>query len=215
MPDNASAGATPVVAGATPAQTAPQGDTGAAAPVETDELDGDAANLGEPGKRALARMKAELAAEARARKVAEKELEGLRTASQSEQEKAIAQARQEGAAEALSKANTRVRRSEVRRVLAGQGCLDVDLAATAIEFAELEVDDNGEVLGLDKAVTAFRSAHTTLFAPKRPTGSADAGGNGRPAPQSEFTREQLRDPKFYAEHREDILKARATGNITD
>jgi hypothetical protein len=205
-----SAGATPVVPDATSGQSAPA----QSSPVDATSTD---EQLGEGGKGALqAERKAAREALKRA-EAAERELEALRTANQSDQEKAIAAARKEGAAEAQTRADAKVRRSEVRRVLATAGCIDVDIAATAGDFSELAVTDDGDVEGLEKAVTAFRTAHPALFATKRPTGSADAGsvtGGGAPA---SFTPAQIKamTPEEYARNREAIFEAMAAGRIAN
>lgn len=208
------AGATPVVAGAMPAQNPPA--VPVAAPPTTDASATDyPEGLGDAGKQALDRMKAAARdAESRAKK-AEKALADIQTASQSESEKAIAAARLEGATEATAKADARVRRAEVRAALTAAGCSAVDIVAKADEFAALEVDDEGNVLGLDKAVTAVKAANAALFGARRPTGSADAGSTtSAGAPQTTFSRSQLRDPVFYQANKAAIQAAQAAGRIT-
>ncbi len=215
MTETTPAGATPVAAGATPAQTPPAEPVAAPQitpdPSATDYPDG----LGDAGKQALDRMKATAKdAESRAKK-AEKALADIQAASQSDSEKAIAAARLEGATEAGAKADARVRRAEVRAALTAAGCSAVDIVAKADEFAELEVDEDGNVIGLDKAVAAVKAANASLFGAKRPTGSADAGSaTSTGAPQTTFTRAQLRDPAFYQANKAAIQAAQAAGRIT-
>lgn len=131
----------------------------------------------------------------------------------SDQERAIAKAKEEARTEVLTKAQQMVRRSELRRALTSAGCTDLELATLAPAFADLAVDDDGNVADLDKAVAAFKTGHPTLFAGRAP-GSFDTGtgGGARPTPRT-YTREQLRDPKFYAEHRADIDLAAREGRI--
>ena len=202
------AGAMPVVPDATSGQSAQ-------AQSDPPPATGSDEPLGDAGKGALqAERKAARDAIKRA-EAAERELEALRTASQSEQEKAIAAARKEGATEAASKADARVRRSEVRRVLSAAGCVDVDIAAMASDFADLAVTEDGDVADLDKAVSSFKAAHPSLFGTRRPTGSADAGSTtAAGAPQTTFSRAQLRDPVFYQANKAAILAAQAAGRIT-
>jgi len=208
MPDQINtAGAMPVVPDATSGQSA-QAQSDPAPATGTDEP------LGDAGKGALqAERKAAREALKRA-EAAERELEALRTANQSDQEKALAAARKEGATEARAMADTRVRRSEVRRVLSTAGCIDpsaIDLSS----FSDLPVTEEGDVEGLDKAVASFRAEHPSLFTAKRPTGSADAGSStSAGSPQTTFTRGQLRDPVFYKENQAAILAAQAAGRIT-
>jgi hypothetical protein len=91
----------------------------------------------------------------------------------------------------------------------------VSLAARADEFGALKVTDDGEVDGLDDAVGAFKKAHPDLFARQGASaGSFDTGtGGGRQAGKPTYTREQLRDPKFYADNKADILLAMREGRI--
>lgn len=214
MTDNAPAGATPVVAGATPAQTQPPAGGAQAAPPPAT---GDAEALGDAGKRAIDAMKAERDAAQRAAKAAERALEELKLAGATDAEKAIAQAKADGAAEVTSRFHDQIRRSEVKLALAAAGINHsvLDLAAKADEFAALKVGDDGSIEGLDKALTAFRAARADLFMPKRPTGSADAGSStSAGAPQTSFTRAQLRDPVFYQANKAAIQAAQAAGRIT-
>lgn len=202
------AGATPVVAGATPAQTPP------VEPVPAPATGADE-GLGEGGKNALQQ-------EREARKTAERELKkltekvaALELAGKSEQEQAVAKAKAEGATEALTKAQSMVRRASVREALVAAGCSDPAIVARADEFGALPVDEDGNVEGLSKAVSDFKGAHPTLFTAKRPTGSADAGSStSAGAPQATFTRAQLRDPEFFRANRAAIMAAQAAGRIT-
>jgi hypothetical protein len=209
MPDTTTptAGATPVEPGATPGQSAPA-QSDAAPATGTDEP------LGDAGKGALqAERKAARDAVKRA-EAAERELEALRTASLSDHEKAIAAARKEGSDEASARADAIVRRSEVRRVLAQAGCIDpsaIDLSS----FSGLAVGEDGEVDGVERAVTAYRAAHPALFAARRPAGSADAAsptGAGAPAT---FTPGQIKamTPDEFERNRPAIFEAMASGRI--
>lgn len=173
MAESTPAGATPVAEGATPSQTADQTN---AAP--TPPATGDPEALGEAGTRALAAERKRANDAEKANKALQARLEELENASKSETDKAIAQARKEGAAEALTGANERIRRSEVRAALtaAGVNAALLDLAARADEFAALKVDDDGEVEGLAKAVEAFKTAMPDLF---KATPRPDFGGGPR------------------------------------
>lgn len=186
MAETPVAGATPVVGGATPPQTPVQ--PAAAAPGASGEpATGYPDGLGDAGKRALDDMKAaKKAAEAQA-KTALEELEKLRAATATDAEKAIAQARKEGATEVLGKAQAQIRRSEVRAALSAAGLSGtlVDLASRADEFASLKVSDDGEVEGLNSAVDAFKKAQPDLFrtttaAPRPGGGDSGLGPRGTP-----------------------------------
>lgn len=95
-------------------------------------------DLGDAGKRALAE-------ERRGRRAAEKELEKLRAASMSEQEKAVAAAKQAGASEALKVTAPRLVRAELRAAAAEAG-LGKDALAGFLEYADLSkfVTEDGE-----------------------------------------------------------------------
>lgn len=212
MDANESAGATPVVPGATPGQSDQPAPAAVPAPAT-----GDQDGLGDAGKRAIeAERKAAREALKRA-EAAEKELETLRTGQLSEHEKAIAAARKEATDEATGRAHAMVRRAEVRRALASAGVTpdSLDLAAGAPEFAALAVDDDGQITDLEKSVTSFRTAHPSLFALVRGTaGNFDGGPSGGRAALPTFTRAQLSDATFYRAHRDEILAAQREGRIT-
>ena len=201
------AGAMPVVASATPAQSA-QAQSSPEPATGTDE------QLGDTGLATLQKIRKEARDAARERDALKTELEALRTANQSDSEKALAAARKEGATEASVKADAKVRRSEVRRALTAAGCVDVGAIDFGM-FGDLAVTEDGDVTGLDKAVATFRSDHPALFAAKRPTGSADAGSaTSAGAPATTFTRAQLRDTTFYRANRAAIQAAQVAGRIT-
>jgi hypothetical protein len=203
------AGATPVVAGATPAQTPP------ADPVPAPATGADE-GLGEGGRNALQQEReARRTAERELRKLTDK-VAALELAGKSEQEQAVAKAKAEGATEALAKAQAMVRRASVREALVAAGCTDPAIVARADEFGALPVDEDGNVDGLSKAVSDFRGAHPTLFTARRPSGSADAGGiTAAGAPQTTFTRAQIADPKFFEANKDAIMAAsRRPGGIT-
>ena len=211
MTDEQSAGATPVVPGATPGQTDDQAASATAAPV-TD----DAVNL----KKALdaeRTQRRELEKSLKAERVAR---EAIETSQLSEHEKAIAQARTDALAEATTKAHAMVRRAEVRRALASAGVVadSLDLAASAPEFAGLPVDDNdGTIADLDKAVASFRSAHPSLFtAPRGAAGNFDGGTGGGSAAVT-YSRDSIgaMSQAEYERSERDILAAAREGRIRD
>jgi len=211
MADNASAGATPAAAGATPTQTTPV--SPAAEPVTPPDD-----SLGDGGKRALeAERKTARDALKRAAD-AEKALEDLKLAGASDSEKAIAKAKADGAAEVTGRFHDQIRRSEVKLALSAAGINPsvLDLAAKADEFVGLKVTDTGQVEGLDQAIAQFKGTRGDLFKPAVPTGSSGLGTGSadRTAGAKSFTREQLRDPAFFAANRDDILEAQKAGRIT-
>lgn len=94
-------------------------------------------DLGDAGRRALQE-------ERRARKVAEKELATLRAASLSDQERAVAEAKAAGAADAAKAAAPRLVRAEFRAAAAGR--VDKDTLDAYLEDIDLGkfVADDGE-----------------------------------------------------------------------
>jgi hypothetical protein len=208
------AGAMPAVEGATPSQTTPVSPA-TGTPADDTPATGDAeAMRTDAGKQALEQERtARRDAEKRARDF-EKELTDLRKAGLSEQERAVAEARDAGRNEVLSKAQEITRRAEVRRALTVAGCSDPELARLAPDFTELAVTDEGDVPELDKAISTFKAAHPSLFVAKAP-GSFDTGtAGGRPAAGRIYSLADLRDPAFYQANEKDILAARAEGRIT-
>lgn len=214
MPETATAGATPVVDGATPSQTTPV--SPAAAPAAPPPATGDADALGDPGKKALDAERKRAEDAEKATKALQKRLDELDAANKTDSEKAIDAARKEGETNATSRWQAQVRRSEVRAALAAAGINAgvLDLAIKADDFAELDVSETGDVAGLAAAVDAFKKAKPSLFAAAAGPGSFDTGtGGGRQAGKVIYTREQLRDPKFFADHKDDILAAQREGRI--
>jgi len=144
-----------------------------------------------------AALKADLARERRERQTLQRQLEELQGATQSDQEKAISQARREATAEADGRWANHIRNAEVRGALRGAGISNdrfLDLAIAAPEFRELKVDgSSGTVEGVADAVKAFQQAYPEAFPkpaedtkPKpNTTGQWDGaeGGSGKPAPK--------------------------------
>lgn len=187
MTETAAAGATPVVGGATPPQSQPATPAATtAAPASTPATSDDyPEGLGDAGKRALDRMKAERDAATASAKAAERERDELKAAGLTDSERAIADAKKAGAAEVTERFHGQIRRAEVRSALTAAGINPqvLDLAAKADEFAALKVTDDGDVTGLEAAVDGFRKSHVDLFAAKgaRPAGDAGLGPRGAPA----------------------------------
>ena len=101
--------------------------------------------LGDAGKRALSEERdSRKAAEKRARAV-EAELEKLKQASQSAEEKALAQARKEGADEVTQRVNDRLKASEARALAAAAKFRNPATAVRLLDLSEVEVTDDGEV----------------------------------------------------------------------
>lgn len=119
----------------------------AAAAAAKAEEDAAAAALGDAGKQALDRMKAERDQAKKDAKANAAELEKLRNASKSEQEKAIDAARKEGESEATKRANARVVRTEAKVLAISAKFRDPSDVVTQLgsKLSEITVDDDGEV----------------------------------------------------------------------
>jgi len=115
---------------------------------DSDESDDDAKDLGDKGKRALDAMKAKLKAAKTDARTARQEADQLKAekanSGKSASEQAIETAKQEATAAALSTANKRILRSEVKAAAVGK-LANPAIAVRLIDLDELEVDEDGEV----------------------------------------------------------------------
>ena len=181
--------------------------------------------LGDAGKAALeAERRARRDAEKAAREAAA-ELETLRNASKTDNEKAIDQARRDG--ELVG--TRRLVEAEIRAAAAGK-MANPAIAARLLDVDGLMPKDGGEVDGerIAEAITELLAREPYLAVtpgapageptppPKAPpAGSAPGGARGTAPGIGTFTRSQLRDPAFFQANKAEILKAAADGRITD
>lgn len=134
-------------------------------------------DLGEGGRKALqeersARRKAEKETKALADRLAK-----LEEANQSEAEKAIAAAREEGKREALTAANARILRAEISAVAAGK-LADPSDALSFLDLSEFEIGDDGEVdrKAIASAIDALVKQKPYLAADAKSQPGAGGGG---------------------------------------
>lgn len=150
--------------------------------------------LGEAGMRALERER-EAAAEARREAAAVKaELEALRTAQMSDQEKALAAAKAEGAAEVSAKFANQVLLSEIRVAAAGKLADPTD-AVRLLDLSKFKVADDGTVdtTAISSAIDELVASKPYLGASKAPSVTpADLGQGARGKPTGVLTREHLK-----------------------
>jgi hypothetical protein len=115
---------------------------------DSDDSDDDAKDLGDKGKRALDAMKAKLKAAKASERTAKQEAAQLKAekanAGKPADEQAIETAKREATEAALSTANKRILRSEVKAAAAGK-LANPALAVKLIDLDELEVDEDGNV----------------------------------------------------------------------
>lgn len=200
------------------ADPAPTGDTnqsgGDPAPTADDDPDPDGAEaLGDPGKRALAAMKAERrAAQDEARRLRE-ELEEIKAKAEGrEKEFAAEQERRKVEAEALAKANDRIRKAEVRAAAAGKLADPAD-ALLHLDLEQFEVGDDGEIdqAAVEAAISELVKSKPYLAA-QGGTGPVfeSPGSRRKGAPAGQLTKADLEGMTP-----EQISAARAEGRLND
>lgn len=95
------------------------------------------------------------------------------------------------------------------------GFSDPDDAVRLLDQASIEFEDDGSPRNLAAQLGALAKAKPYLLGQTRSSGSFDAGtGNSQPAGARTYTREQLRDSKFFTDNQADILRAMNEGRIT-
>ncbi|MCI4045124.1 hypothetical protein [Streptomyces sp. TRM75563] len=187
----------------------PEGEEPGEEPDEGDEPDPDGADeLGDKGKRALASMKGKWRAERdRARELAEKlaEKDGADEAEQ---------VRRQAEAAALSKANARIIRAEVKAAAKGVLADPAD-AYKFLDLDQFEVDENGD-LDSDEVTEAINELikskpYLAAATAKRFQGTGDGGAAARKAGRpKQLTRADLKSMSPEA-----IDKAREDGRLDD
>lgn len=197
--DSSTAGATPAAEGATPSQSQPASTpastpapptatpststtpaTGAQTAQPTGATLEELAALGDPGKRALDRMKQERDSVSTERDALQRRVAELENASKSDQDKAIDTARQEGEKASDARWAGIVRSLRIEGALRDAGCIAPDVAAASPALAKLEVDgSDGQVKGLVEAIDQFKESHPSLFgAPGQARPATGDFGNG-------------------------------------
>lgn len=208
MANNASAGATPVVADAMSAQTDPAQGAAEAATAPDEQL-------GDSGRKALeAERKAAREATKRA-EAAEKALADIRAAQMTESEKRDAEL------EVLRKAQSDWQRERNEMLLANTverqasklGFADPADALAMLDRTSIETGDDGRPANVDTLLSDLAKSKPYLLA-RRVTGSADASGSAVQPGLPTFTRAQLRDHAFFTEHRTEIEAALRAGRIS-
>ncbi len=211
MPDDTTAGATPVESGATPDQSTE------AKPNATSPATGAATaddHLGDAGKKALtAEREARGAAERRAKDL-ETQLKGLQDAQLSEQERKDKRLAELEKAQADWQAERQdiVLRTSVERLAARAGFAAPEDALALLDHTAIQYEPDGTPKNLDALLTKLAQAKPYLLG--RSGGSFDTGfGGGQGAAQRTYTRAQLRDTKFFEANRADIMAAMTEGRI--
>ena len=173
-----------------------------------DDADPDGADeLGDKGKRALASMKGKWRTERQKRKELEERLAEKDGADEAEQ------ARRKAEADALSKANSRILKAEIRAAAKGR-LTDPKDALTFLDLEQFEVGEDGEIdpEEIEEAIEDLLKAKPYLAAAtaKRFQGTGDGGAARKASRPKQLTRADLKSMTPDA-----IEKAREDGRLED
>jgi len=116
------------------------------------------------------------------------------------------------AAEKARALQERTTEYEVKLKAANLGIIDPEAAWRLLDVAAVEFDDDGKPKNIEPLLKELIKnkpylAQNTQYATTNP---ARSGVN-----QTTFTRSQLRDPKFFAEHRDEIMRAMQEGCVLE
>jgi len=103
----------------------------------------------------------------------------------------------------------RVIEYEAKLLAVQRGVVDPDAAYKLLDLAKVGLGDDGKPVGLDDALNELIKAKPYLLS--RTGAPAPAAGN--PPRMGTITAAQLRDRKFYEEHRDEIMQAMREGRI--
>lgn len=152
---------------------------------DSDDGDEDGADsLGDPGKKALDRMKSERNEAKKAARERDAEIAELKrqiaAKDKTPEENELEQARVEARTEAMTTANARVVRSEVKSAAAGK-LRNPALAIKLLDLTDFDVDDNGDVdtEQIQEAISDLLEENPELAA-QGGNGSFDSGRGKQP-----------------------------------
>jgi len=183
---------------------------------QSETVEGESA-LGDAGKKALDAMKAEkkeaIAQAREARSALEKLQAELALKDKPAEEQAIEAAKAEARAEAMSKANERILRSELRAAATGKLADPTD-AALYIDLKSFEVGDEGDVDSdaLNEAINDLitRKPHLAAVQKARFDGDADQGTRGKETTVAQWSEADL---ERHSNNPDAIEKARTAGHL--
>ena len=167
--------------------TDPNEDPGTDPAGQVDPADGDAEgadSLGDPGKKALDRMKSERNEAKKAARERDAEIAELKrqiaAKDKTPEENELEQARAEARTEAMTTANARVVRSEVKSAAAGK-LRNPALAIKLLDLTDFDVDENGDVdtEQIQEAISDLLEENPELAA-QGGNGSFDSGRGKQP-----------------------------------
>ncbi|MFD8471891.1 hypothetical protein ACFV2E_07505 [Streptomyces globisporus] len=187
-------------------EEAPDGDEAEEEPDDEQDPDG-AADLGDKGKRALDTMKGKLKAERERRRTLEQQLAEKDGTDQAEK------TRREAETAALSKANARILRAEVKAAAAGKLADPAD-AYKFLDLDQFEVDDDGNVDSdeVAEAIDDLIKSKPYLAAAtgRRFQGTGDGGAARKAGRPKQLTRADLKSMTPAQ-----IVKAKEDGQLDD
>ena len=100
--------------------------------------------------------------------------------------------------------------------LVPEGVVDIEAALKLVDRSKIQVDDNGNITGMDEVITALKTDKSYLFGqPGQPSVGGPTNPSNQPSGPAKFKRSQLQDNAFYQEHRKEILEAQKAGLIED
>lgn len=197
-----------------PTPDAPADDSAPPKPADPSAATADDKPLGEAGEKALEAMKARAREAEKTAKAASAELEKLRKSQMSEQERAVAQARDEGRAEASSTAAQRLAGAEIKAALATV-VADADKRAEIIEDLNLSryIGEDGEPDA--EKIAALRDRYASLTAAATPGTPPPPPGVPKGARTGTGEVKQLTRQDIKTMTPEQISEARAAGQFAD
>jgi hypothetical protein len=208
--------ANPAATGETPSTTPPPTTTPPPAPPATDDADA----LGDPGKRALDRMKAERDEAERLRKKAEGDLKKLQEASLSEQEKRdqrLAELEAEKVGWERERQQNRIEQA-VGRLATKLKLVDVETVVRLVDPAQVTFDDQGSPTNVEQLVTDLVKEKAFLVgqaAAPPPAGGINAGDGTSGGPPPKLTAEELQAAKDAGMTPERYAQLKSVSTLTD
>ncbi len=117
----------------------------------------------------------------------------------------------------LSTLQTAVVNAEIRAEAAKLGAVNPTIVANSLDLSDVEVDKNGNITGIAEAVEALKLSDPYLFNNSENNNKTPRVGSptnpGTNNAVMKFKLSQMRDPKFYAEHRNEIREAVRLGQV--
>jgi len=158
--------------------------------------------LGDAGKAAIKAERQRAAKAEREAKELRARLEAIEAENLTESEKAIAAARDEGRAEAMTSANERLLRAEVKAAAAGKLSDPAD-ALALLDLSGFSVGDDGEVdpEAIESAIDALVDQKPYLAAGAKPGPTGTGGGGARPSTTPESIDQRIRAAEKSGDHR--------------